>query len=646
MRPAMDAGSAMRGRIPVTDTTQLATSPASAGESNGDTGGRGGSLTALRLPQLQAIASDLGLSGTAKMRKSDLVAAITARRSGGSPSHDGSSAPVARRATSTTRAPEPASAVSSAPVEPVAPASTEPASHQNGGQSAGQQGSEHSTDDGGQRREPRQRNRQDGRQGQNDRQNGRQGQNDNRQGQNDNRQGQNENRQGQNDNRPDNRPDNRQGQNDNRQGPRHDDDGDDGNRRGRRNRYRDRKRRGGRTDLPGQYDEPEITEDDVLAPVAGILDVLDNYAFVRTSGYLPGPNDVYVSLGQVKKSGLRKGDAVTGAVRAPHEGEQQNQRQKFNALVRLDTVNGMTPEEAKARVEFSKLTPLYPQERLRLETEPGILTTRIIDLVAPIGKGQRGLIVSPAKAGKTLILQAIANSISVNNPECHLMVVLVDERPEEVTDMQRAIKGEVIASTFDRPADDHTTVAELAIERAKRLVEMGHDVVVLLDSITRLGRAYNLAAPASGRILSGGVDSSALYPPKRFFGAARNVENGGSLTIIATALIDTGSKMDEVIFEEFKGTGNMELRLDRRLADKRLFPAVDVNPSGTRREEILLGREELSVSWKLRRVLTALDSQQALELMLDRLRKTGSNAEFLMQVQKTSPSVPGQSDDD
>ncbi len=380
-------------------------------------------------------------------------------------------------------------------------------------------------------------------------------------------------------------------------------------------------------------------------PVAGILDLLDNYAFVRTSGYLPGPNDVYVSLGQVKKNGLRKGDAVTGAVRAPQEGQPESQRQKFNALVRLDTVNGMTPEQAKARVEFSKLTPLYPQERLRLETEPGILTTRIIDLVAPIGKGQRGLIVSPAKAGKTLVLQAIANSISTNNPECHLMVVLVDERPEEVTDMQRAIKGEVIASTFDRPADDHTTVAELAIERAKRLVEMGHDVVVLLDSITRLGRAYNLAAPASGRILSGGVDSSALYPPKRFFGAARNVENGGSLTILATALIDTGSKMDEVIFEEFKGTGNMELRLDRRLADKRLFPAVDVNPSGTRREEILLGREELAVSWKLRRVLTALDSQQALELLLDRLRKTSSNAEFLMQVQKTSPSVPGQQED-
>jgi transcription termination factor Rho len=356
---------------------------------------------------------------------------------------------------------------------------------------------------------------------------------------------------------------------------------------------------------------------------------------------------VYVSLGQVKKYALRKGDAVTGAVRQPHEGEQQGQgrHSKFNALVRLDTVNGMSPEQARTRVEFGKLTPLYPQERLRLETEPGVLTTRIIDLVAPIGKGQRGLIVSPPKAGKTLILQAIANAISTNNPEAHLMVVLVDERPEEVTDMQRTVKGEVIASTFDRPADDHTTVAELAIERAKRLVELGNDVVVLLDSITRLGRAYNLAAPASGRILSGGVDSSALYPPKRFFGAARNIENGGSLTILATALVETGSKMDEVIFEEFKGTGNMELRLDRRLADKRLFPAVDVNPSGTRREEILLGREELQVIWKLRRVLSGLDSLQALELLLSKLKGTRSNTEFLMQVQKTTP-VPGKGDDD
>jgi transcription termination factor Rho len=385
-----------------------------------------------------------------------------------------------------------------------------------------------------------------------------------------------------------------------------------------------------------------VSEDDVLVPVAGILDVLDNYAFLRTSGYLSGPNDVYVSLGQVKKYGLRKGDAVIGAVRQPREGEQQ--RQKFNALVRIDAVNGGTPEEARNRSDFGKLTPLYPQERLRLETEANAITTRIIDLVAPIGKGQRGLIVSPPKAGKTLVLQAIANAITQNNPECHLMVVLVDERPEEVTDMQRTVKGEVIASTFDRPADDHTTVAELAIERAKRLVELGHDVVVLLDSITRLGRAYNLAAPASGRILSGGVDSSALYPPKRFFGAARNIENGGSLTILATALVETGSKMDEVIFEEFKGTGNMELRLSRQLADKRIFPAVDVNASGTRREEILMSKEELSIIWKLRRVMGALEPQQSIELLLDRLKQARSNVEFLMQVQKTTP-VPGRDDD-
>jgi transcription termination factor Rho len=381
-------------------------------------------------------------------------------------------------------------------------------------------------------------------------------------------------------------------------------------------------------------------------PVAGILDIHDNYGFVRTSGYLPGPNDVYVSLAQVRKSGLRKGDAVTGAVRQPREGER---KEKFNALVRLDAVNGADPDKARGRVEFNKLTPLYPQDRLRLETDPSILTTRVIDLVAPIGKGQRGLIVSPPKAGKTMVLQAIANAITQNNPETHLMVVLVDERPEEVTDMQRSVKGEVIASTFDRPAEDHTIVAELAIERAKRLVELGHDVVVLLDSITRLGRAYNLAAPASGRILSGGVDSTALYPPKRFFGAARNIENGGSLTILATALVETGSRMDEVIFEEFKGTGNMELKLDRKLADKRIFPAVDVDGSGTRKEEILMGRDELQITWKLRRVLHALETQQALELLLDRMKKTKSNSEFLLQVQQTMP-MPGNgnggSDDD
>jgi transcription termination factor Rho len=378
-----------------------------------------------------------------------------------------------------------------------------------------------------------------------------------------------------------------------------------------------------------------ITEDDVLIPVAGILDVLDNYAFIRTTGYLPGPNDVYVSLSQVRRHGLRKGDVIEGAVRQPREGER---REKFNALVRLDKVNGLDPETSRVRPEFSKLVPLYPQDRLRLETDPGILTTRIIDLVAPIGKGQRGLIVSPSKAGKTMILQAIANAITKNNPECHLMVVLVDERPEEVTDMQRTVKGEVIHSTFDRPAEDHTTVAELAIERAKRLVEMGHDVVVLLDSITRLGRAYNLAAPASGRILSGGVDSAALYPPKKFFGAARNIEHGGSLTILATALIETGSRMEEVIFEEFKGTGNMELRLRRELADKRIFPAIDVDASGTRKEELLLMPDELKIVWQLRRVLHALEAQQAREVLLDRMKGTQSNAEFLLQVQKTTVS--------
>ena len=420
--------------------------------------------------------------------------------------------------------------------------------------------------------------------------------------------------------------------------------GNNRNRNRNRDRYRDRDNRGRRGGNGGQQDEiePEISPDDVLVPVAGILDVLDNYAFVRTSGYLPGPNDVYVSLGQVKKYNLRKGDAVVGSIRQPREGEGQG-RSKFNAIVRIESINGLTVEQAATRVEFGKLTPLYPQTRLRLETEPNKLSTRIIDLVSPIGKGQRGLIVSPPKAGKTLVLQAIANSIAVNNPEVHLMVVLVDERPEEVTDMQRTVKGEVIASTFDRPAEDHTTVAELAIERAKRLVELGHDVVVLLDSITRLGRAYNLSAPASGRILSGGVDSSALYPPKRFFGAARNIEDGGSLTILATALVETGSKMDEVIFEEFKGTGNMELRLSRSLADKRIFPAVDVNASGTRREEMLMSPDETKIVWKLRRALAGLEQQQALELVLSRLKETSSNVEFLMQVQKSMP-VPTGSD--
>lgn len=409
--------------------------------------------------------------------------------------------------------------------------------------------------------------------------------------------------------------------------------------RGRRGRRFRERRRGGRDREGGEGREVEIREDDVLQPVAGILDVLDNYAFVRTSGYLAGPNDVYVSMNLVRKNGLRRGDAITGAVRAPREGEQGNQRQKFDPLVRLDTVNGSDVDSAKRRPEFNKLTPLYPNQRLRLETTPNKLTTRVIDLIMPIGKGQRALIVSPPKAGKTTILQDIANAIATNNPECYLMVVLVDERPEEVTDMQRSVRGEVIASTFDRPPSDHTSVAELAIERAKRLVEMGQDVVVLLDSITRLGRAYNNSSPASGRILSGGVDSTALYPPKRFLGAARNIENGGSLTIIATAMVETGSTGDTVIFEEFKGTGNAELKLDRKIAERRVFPAVDINPSSTRHDELLMSPDEMAVVHKLRRVLSGLDSQQAIDLLIDRLKKSKNNVEFLMTVSKTAPGA-------
>ncbi|MDU5654710.1 MAG: transcription termination factor Rho [Cutibacterium avidum] len=408
-----------------------------------------------------------------------------------------------------------------------------------------------------------------------------------------------------------------------------------GGRRSRRRRQRDRQNRRKRSNERYSDSEPNVREDDVLVPCSGILDIRDQYAFVRTSGYLPGSNDAYVSMAMVRRHGLRKGDVIVGQMRAHREGER---REKFAPLVKIEQVNGADPEQMKQRPEFSKLTPLYPQERLRLEDDPKNMTGRIIDLVSPIGKGQRGLIVSPPKAGKTMIMQSIANSITKNNPEVHLMVVLVDERPEEVTDFQRTVSGEVIASTFDRPADDHTQLSELAIERAKRLVELGHDVVILLDGITRLGRAYNLAAPASGRILSGGVDSAALYPPKKFFGAARNIEHGGSLTILATALVETGSKMDEVIFEEFKGTGNMELRLRREFANKRLFPAIDVDASGTRREELLLSREETAIMWKLRRVLSGLEDSQALEMMLSRLRKTQTNVEFLYTISKTTPS--------
>jgi transcription termination factor Rho len=651
------------------------------------------------LPELQRLAAELGISGTGKMRKGDLVAAISERQVG-APNGSGSSTerpvsdapvstgpvsggisataapleapisggagggPVTEPAQDSTAAPERsadrpparsrrgASRPAGSPVVDAAPAvDTAPAAApatETSIDTAPAEGDQRTEGDRPQRSRERGRNRNDrdgtergvrdggardggardggardgGARDGGARDGGNRGP-DNRNDRGD----RTDNRGG----RPDNRTDNRQGSNPNDE----DDDDFEGGRGRRGRRYRDRNKRGGVGGGRERFDqgEPTISEDDVLLPVAGILDVLDNYAFVRTSGYLTGPNDVYVSLSQVRRYGLRRGDAITGAVKQPRDGERKD---KYNALVRLDTVNGLDPEQARNRPEFTKLTPLYPQERLRLETEPHQLTTRVLDLVMPIGKGQRALIVSPPKAGKTMVLQALANAITTNNPECHLMVVLVDERPEEVTDMQRSVKGEVIASTFDRPPSDHTTVAELSIERAKRLVEMGHDVVVLLDSITRLGRAYNLAAPASGRILSGGVDSTALYPPKRFLGAARNIENGGSLTIIASALVETGSTMDTVIFEEFKGTGNAEIKLDRRLADKRVFPAVDVNASGTRKEEILMNPEELAIVIKLRRVLGALEPQQALELLLDKLKKTRNNVEFLMQIQKTT----------
>ena len=708
----------------MTDTTELDAPTQGAARSTG-------SLSTLKLDELKQLASTMGISGTSKMRKSDLLAAIRERGQGNgstsataparrergrvtAPATTPQSAPPAQavQAAEPTKAPEqPSAADASQPSvdaadQPVKSSSRPTRSRRvdssrrnvsdrtesNGSEVSSTAGDAKSSDakssdakssdavasaevsndrsdndrsddsrnEGDRRQEqgggesrtenndPRGNNRGDGNRSDNNR--GDSGRSDS--GRGDDRGSENRgNRQGGN-----NRND-RGGNTGGNTGPSRGNQGNQGgsNNRGdgwdderggrRRQRGRDRKR-GGQGGHGGQgggrgADEfgdvdTQVREDDVLVPVAGILDIHDNYAFVRTTGYLPGTSDVYVPINMVKKSGMRKGDAITGAVRALREGEQLPARQKFNALVRLDTVNGMTPEKARERVEFGKLTPLYPQQRLRLETEPNILSTRIIDLVSPIGKGQRGLFVAPAKAGKTMIMQAVANAISTNNPEVHLMVVLVDERPEEVTDMQRAVKGEVIASTFDRPATDHTQVAELAIERAKRLVEQGLDVVVLLDSITKLGRAYNLAAPASGRILSGGVDSAALYPPKKFFGAARNIEFGGSLTILATALIETGSKMDEVIFEEFKGTGNMELRLSRMLSERRIYPAVDLNASSTRREEILLASDELKIMWKLRRVLAALDPQQGIELLLDRLKKTKSNAEFLMQVQQTS----------
>jgi transcription termination factor Rho len=580
-------------------TDIIESSPGGSGDTATAPKKKSGGLNGMLLADLKAMAGGLGIRGASSMKKAQLVEAIKAAQSGNGRSPAGSGSDAGSGTSTDAR-----------------------------GQDREEKREKKDQADGA--REQRNadradRDRQDDdsqdRQGQDDRQGG-----DDRQGQD--RQGGDRQQGGQQ-----NRQQGQQGQQGQQKEQNRSDDEGGGSRRSRRRRGRDR---GNRQQQGGQRGEPDTTilDDDVLTPAAGILDVLDNYAFVRTSGYLPGTDDVYVSLSMVRKYGLRRGDAIVGQVRQPREGER---REKFNPMVRIDSVNGADPEAAKNRVEFSKLTPLYPTERLRLETEPTNLIGRVIDIAAPIGKGQRGLIVSPAKAGKTMIMQSIAKSITTNNPECHLMVVLVDERPEEVTDFERSTKGEVISSTFDRPASDHTMVAELAIERAKRLVELGHDVVVLLDGITRLGRAYNLAAPASGRILSGGVDSAALYPPKKFFGAARNIENGGSLTILATALIESGSKMDEVIFEEFKGTGNMEIRLRRDFADKRLFPAIDAVQSGTRREELLMSKEELQIVWKLRRVLSGLDGQQALELLLERLKKTQTNVEFLMQVQKTTP---------
>ena len=679
----------------MTDMTQPAENPK-----------RSTALSALRLAELQELAASMGID-TTKKRKGDLVAEIrqarvdagsaqpTAAQSGGTEqaaprrertraTSDAGQAPTA----GTTSSGTPENAAASTPEDVQDAPGTRGAQNtsdegddsdggsgrtrrgRRGGRTRGESGQDGQQDDGQQDERGAR-----GQQGQDDRSSRDQREDrDEQDGQQDESRGDRGNR---GDRAQDDRDDRRQGQ-DNRgnNGPDRGGDDEDDERGGRRRSRRNRRNRGrgrgdddqqggqqnrdGRDNQQGGGQQNRNQDrnqnrggqdnDADLVPIAGILDVLDSYGFVRTTGYLPGPSDVYVPMQMIKRHGLRKGDAVIGRIKPRHDLEDDNptptpqqgrrnqkaNKNKFNALVKVDQVNGMDPEDARRRVEFGKLTPLYPQHRMRLENGQKNYTNRIIDLVAPIGKGQRGLIVAPPKAGKTMILQAIANAITENNPEAHLMIVLVDERPEEVTDMQRTVAGEVIASTFDRPADDHTIVAELAIERAKRLVEMGKDVVVLLDSITRLGRAYNIAAPASGRILSGGVDSSALYPPKRFFGAARNIENGGSLTILATALVETGSKMDEVIFEEFKGTGNMELRLSRQLADRRIFPAVDVNASGTRKEEILLNAEELKVVWKLRRVLSALDSQASIELLLDRMRKTGSNGEFLMQVQQTS----------
>ena len=595
-------------------TTESA--PASAPDNGAATATADSSLSAMVLPELRALANRVGVKGSSGMRKSELIAAIREVSGNGGKSGSGAEAPKTQPS-----AEQPANGAANG-AEPAAAneadAPTAPPRRERRGASRATGSPD--ANGGGEPAKPAEQDKPAEAEPQGE-----------------------PRKQGRNDDQADkaaqSKRDDQGGDQSNRGGG---DDDDRGGRRGRR--FRDRRRRGergGEGGGGGERNDAELREDDVVQPVAGILDVLDNYAFVRTSGYLAGPNDVYVSMNMVRKNGLRRGDAVTGAVRVAREGDSgdKNPRQKFNPLVRLDSVNGGPVEEARNRPDFTKLTPLYPNQRLRLETSGEKLTTRVIDLIMPIGKGQRALIVSPPKAGKTTIMQDIANAITRNNPECHLMVVLVDERPEEVTDMQRSVKGEVIASTFDRPPSDHTQAAELAIERAKRLVEQGKDVVVLLDSITRLGRAYNNASPASGRILSGGVDSTALYPPKRFLGAARNIEDGGSLTIIATAMVETGSTGDTVIFEEFKGTGNAELKLDLKIAERRVFPAVDVNPSGTRKDELLLSPDEFAIVHKLRRLLSGLDSHQAIDLLMSQLRKTKNNYEFLVQVSKTTPGM-------
>lgn len=626
-------------------------------------------LASLKLPELRKLAAERGLRGVSGLRKGDLITALT---TGQVPARG---AKAAAEGEAKDAQPRRAARKASRPAGAADQASEQPEQDKKNKQDQSQQQSEksHKGEDGAQesehkdghdeqryesrsqaRRARRNRARRQEREARGESKGNR---NDNGAEDNNAKSEDNQSRGGKNSDNGDhghggnghNGGNSGGGQNNNRRdNHRNDDDNNGGG--GRRNRRNRRNRRGRDRDGGNGGNDLQIREGDEVQVVGGILEVVDNnVAFLRTTGYRAASSDVFVNNNLVRRLGLRSGDALTGKVKVSgptHTHGNGRNRRKYNQLVEVDTVNGVDPSTAKERPDFAKLTPLYPNQRLRLETDPKILTTRVIDLIMPIGKGQRALIVSPPKAGKTTILQNIANAIATNNPECYLMVVLVDERPEEVTDMQRSVNGEVIASTFDRPPSEHTSVAELAIERAKRLVEQGKDVVVLLDSITRLGRAYNNSSPASGRILSGGVDSNALYPPKRFLGAARNIENGGSLTIIATAMVETGSTGDTVIFEEFKGTGNAELKLDRAISERRIFPAVDVNPSGTRKDELLLVPEEARIMTKLRRILSGLDSFAAIDLLIKQLKKTRSNGEFLMQVASSAPMAADTDEED